>query len=125
MQGRFGGRGGRGAGRGGRGFGRGGRGGTGRGDASKQAGLSDDKLWDRLGKISFTTDLLTLKRACVQYAADNYGLVASVFEKQTYVIEDRPTVESVKRELTAAAQGKLTELMGFITLFTEVVSEKR
>lgn len=100
-----------GRGRGGRGF-AGGRGFTGRGKGS--GWMTEDKTpWERMGKVTFDTNLLHLKKACSEYASENHVRVQTCFDKQMYVIDDRPTKEKIVARLNAAARGDLSEMMGF------------
>lgn len=100
-----------GRGRGGRVF-TGGRGLTGRGRGSGY--VAEEKApWDRMVKVTFDTNLLLLKKACSEYASENHARVQTCFDKQMYVIEDRPTRSKIVARLNAAARGDLSEMMGF------------
>jgi hypothetical protein len=54
-----------------------------------------------------------LKKVCSEYASENHSRVQTCFDKQMYVIEDRPTKAKIVARLNAAARGDLSEMMGF------------
>lgn len=101
---------------------RGGRSGRGRGGGRSFAGrggrgssyVAEDKApWEKMVKVTFDTNLLLLKKACSEYASENHPRVQTCFDKQMYVIDDRPTRKRIVARLNAAARGDLSEMMGF------------
>lgn len=98
-----------GRGRGGRAFAIG-RGYAGRGRGSGYV-AEEKSPWDRMVKVTFDTNLLLLKKACSEYASENHSRVQTCFDKQMYVIEDRPTKAKIVARLNAAARGDLSEMI--------------
>jgi hypothetical protein len=97
----------------GRGDGRG-SGGRGRGVGRTYSTRDDSRnLWEKMGKINFKTSLLTLQRACFEYAKHNYPSIASVFKEQKYIIEDMPSREKLENKLLKMKNGDLEGALGF------------
>lgn len=56
---------------------------------------------------------LLLKKACSEYASESHARVQACFDKQKYVIDDKPMKGKIVVRLNAAARGDPSEMMGF------------